>query len=197
MSFRAFILGTALLSSGVSMSSHAEVVTNGGFDNGLTGWTTNNAFLGNGDYAVPSGNPAAVLGSSFLRPGRIQQTLNTVAGQTYDLSFTYWGWNPASTGKTLDLLIDVVGAATQLSDVQTTASYVTPTDPSAYYRMSYSFVADSASSLLRFQHSNTDTTLAIDDVSVTARTVQGIPEPSTGLLALAALGALTSLRRRL
>ena len=83
------VLCIALNASATPMTPITNIVNNGGFEAGdFTGWTQsgNTGFTGVDSFAANSGNFGAFFGP-VESLGYISQTLNTVAGMTYELSF--------------------------------------------------------------------------------------------------------------
>jgi len=106
----------------------------------------------------------------------ISQTLTTVVGQSYDISYWIFGDHP-------NLLQVTFGGSTLFSG----------TAPASSTYVQYSFVstATSTSTVLAFSGQRTVAGVELlDDVSVTAA-----PEPATWLLAFAALSGLAAMRR--
>src|ERR1035438_10132622 len=100
MRIRSYIILLAIALS-VSISAQADIVVNGGFEAGFTGWAFTGVCMGVAAGSPPgggcqpadvgtdpgyhSGGYAAYLGAT---PGTLSQTLATTAGSTYTLS--YW-----------------------------------------------------------------------------------------------------------
>lgn len=83
------VLCIALNASAAPMIPITNIVTNGGFETGdFTGWTQsgNTSFTGVDSAAANSGDSGAFFGPVGTL-GYISQSLNTVAGMTYELSF--------------------------------------------------------------------------------------------------------------
>ncbi|MCX5946941.1 MAG: carbohydrate binding domain-containing protein [Cyanobacteria bacterium] len=84
-------LGLGVIASG---SAQASIVLNGGFENGLAGWActiSNNALCDTNSEvfgAAPEGS-AYFIGFDNNPPGILSQTLQTVVGTTYDISFLF------------------------------------------------------------------------------------------------------------
>ena len=164
----------------------SNLVANCGFETGdFTDWNTSNLIftgvVGSGfDGLDPnSGTFWAALGNAGS-DGIISQTLSTVSGQTYTISF-YFG----SDGGTPNHFVASFGSNVLFS---------TTDEPGHGYQL-YSFteVATSVSTVLQFNERNDPSYLALDDISVVAST----PEPSSILLLLTVvlLGAVRFLKR--
>ncbi len=160
-----FAVSLAVTSAGAS----AELVSNGGFETGdFTGWTQfgNTGFTGVGGGSPHSGSFQAFFGP-IGSTGGIFQTLATTPGGTYDVDF--WLRNLGGIPSSFEFNWD--GGAAELSLV----------NPGAfpYTQHSFSLVASSASTALRFTFRQDPAFFFLDDVSA-------VPEP--GVLALLALG---------
>lgn len=173
------------------MAAHANLVANGDFETGdFTSWSTSVDPVWDAvDTLVPqAGSYAAYFG----KPGgtsTISQTLATVAGTTYAISF----W--------LMLESDVTGNAAPNAfafNWDGAASELVLTDAAAfgYTQYQYQLTASSASTDLAFSFSNTASFWDFDSVDVVAVTNEA-PEPgSLALAAIAALGGALVTRRR-
>ena len=84
----AWIAATAALLVTATPASANELVTNGGFESDFTGWLLSGSadYAGVGGGMVNSGANAAYFGPVGATAS-ISQVLNTVAGQSYDVSF--------------------------------------------------------------------------------------------------------------
>src|SRR3546814_602587 len=83
-----WIAATADLLATATPASATEFVTNGGFESDFTGWLLSGSadYAGGGGGMVNSGANAAYFGPVGATAS-ISQVLNTVVGQSYDVSF--------------------------------------------------------------------------------------------------------------
>ena len=113
-----------------------ELVTNGTFNTNISGWTTSGT--------VALGSNALAFGSSnAVGPHTASQTITTVAGQTYELSFQY---KDDSGARNQSLVVTANGSANLL----TTPQLVTSVSGTSYVTYNYTFVADSSSTAITF-----------------------------------------------
>ncbi|HEV2677093.1 MAG TPA: PEP-CTERM sorting domain-containing protein [Aliidongia sp.] len=177
--------------------AHADLVTNGGFEaddasggpvTPPSGWTVVGS---NPSIGVDDSNPNTGLNEAFLgtigTTGTLQQTLTTVAGTTYTISFALENGDP--TGGLSSFAADFGGLL--LSDTFATL-------PTSYNTYSFTATATGTSTVLAFTEQNDNSNWFLDDVSVTAASTT-VPEPSTMLLLgsmLAGYALMFRLRRR-
>lgn len=160
----------AIAMSGLYLSSatHAQaqnLVVNGDFETGIPPWTYtgfNDPFGANGAFNPGFGRNGggAVLYVQRATPGQIAQSISTVAGTTYTVSF----WIAASAGSTITPSLGATSAPTITVAVtntwtQHTVDIVAPTNGAA---LSFSVLTNGTSTYER-----------IDDVSVVA-----VPPPT-------------------
>lgn len=180
----------------------ANLVTNGGFESnlvsgqystfslltqGLAGWS-----VGAGSVDVVSNllwSPSAGVNSLDLngsKKGEIHQLLNTVVGQTYELSFDLSGnLFGAPTVKNMSVNVGSDG----LYSFDTTGH---STSNMGWNRYTTTFVATSTATTLSFASSvSGNAGPALDNISVTA-----VPEPGTYAMFLAGLGLIGTIARR-
>jgi len=192
-------------------TASADLMTNGGFETGnLTGWTASgqtggiyvcgvggifdcNQLFGFSSSGAPhSGGDALAFGpynrSGSGIAGSIQQTLTTVALQSYDISFWVETCPDLASCKTNDL-IATFGGSTLIS--------LSNTGPSLWHQFVFDNVTATASStVLNFSGDNYSSFFLIDDVSVPPHTSSTVPEPSAFALLSTAAGAVGFLARR-
>ena len=163
-------------------ASATNLVTNGGFETGdFTGWTLsgNSGFTGV-DNIAHSGSYGGFFGQ-VGSTGTLSQTLGTVSGQTYTISF--WLEDDGGTPSSFD-------ASFGSSDLLA----LTNPDAFNYTFYSYSLTASSASTLLSFTFRQDPAYFHLDDISVAPA---GVPEPATWAMMILGLGAAgLGLRRR-
>ena len=177
----------AMLSGAVVQTNAANIVADPGFENGTpgsytgaigdgwvvttgTGAICNNSGAGCGSAGVArTGTQMAFLDwSSTLNT--ISQTLTTVIGQTYTISYFVAGTHP-------NLLEVTFGGATLFNGTSPTNGVGSPSD---YVQYNFTSTATSTSTVLAFSGQRTVAgEILLDDVSVTASSV---PEPSSLLL---------------
>lgn len=170
----------------------------------IGGWLTTNegvewfkpATYDPGNCCGPAHDGASIIDlawftSSGTPGGGISQSLSTVTGQTYRLSF--WGINSTYAGRSGTGTVNIFAAGNALSDAVITRN--APTWALGDWRQfTRTFTATGATTLLEFQnHDNAFQNFAlIDDVSVTA-----VPEPAAWALMIGGFAvAGAALRRR-
>jgi hypothetical protein len=177
----------AAMTLGAQCASAANLITNGGFETGdFTGWTvvanaTGVTGPGFDGFNPHSGNFFANLGdTSGAYPfGTLSQTISTVAGQLYTLSF----------------YLSSDGALPNYFDVNWNGTLVTgsaltnvPDQRPNYTLYSFNLLGTGSDTLL-FHEQNIPAYWALDDVSLDpAGTTGGVPEPATWAMMLLGFG---------
>jgi len=167
------------LSAASTSALAANIVSNPGFENGMTGWTTNpshqwvasiqNVLFGSFDAANGAGTGDCGGANSCLNPisgAYVYQDLSTVIGQDYTVDFEYY----FSGGNGLQEL-DAYFGGTELANISVTSN--TP----AWILFSTDIVATGTTTMLNFVEGNDPATTYLDNVSVNA--TMATPEPST------------------
>jgi hypothetical protein len=174
------LLATSASASRVELKLGPNLVANGGFESGLSGWSTTGFFAQGFDFGVDgqahTGNNA-FFGGAIGGLGFLTQTIATTPGRLYGV--TLW---LASDGF-LPNEFQVLANNTSLLDS-------TDLLIQGYRQISLSFVASSAATTLRFGFRNDSGLLHLDDVNTSLA-----PEPATLLLIIVGLGALRVGRR--
>ena len=179
-----------------------NLVANCGFETGdFTGWTIsgNTTNPGCNDYGVDfadlqSGNFGAYMSQDFFistAPVVLSQTLSTTAGANYFISFFVELDTPPSPG-VAQTFVAMFGSTTIASLAPTVAF---PGTVGTFEQFTATVPATGPTTVLSFAFENDDSFWSFDDVSVISLTAT--PEPSTFLLAGAALGGLLLARRRI
>jgi hypothetical protein len=131
-------------------SSQANLVTNGGFDSGLSGWVYDpGTWTDGGGYA----------NLSFCTGCSLSQTLTTEVGKTYSLSFLY---NPGVDAGGVSLWVDWGNYVFQLAvSGDPEWSYIS-------YPLIYTYTATTTSTVLIFSGYSLSSIFGLDDVVVNA-----------------------------
>ncbi|MEQ1547083.1 MAG: PEPxxWA-CTERM sorting domain-containing protein [Chakrabartia sp.] len=178
------LAGAAALAS--VPASAAELVIDGGFESGnLSAWTRsgNLGFTGVANGIGNGGTRGAFLGP-IGAVGTLTQVLNTVAGQTYSISFDLRNQDPG-TPNFFQVLFNGASIFSQ-TDAGGPVTYATNT---------FSRVATSAFTTLQINFAHDPDFYNLDNVSVQG--VAGVPEPETWMMLLFGFGvAGFAMRRR-
>jgi choice-of-anchor C domain-containing protein len=182
-------------------AAQATIVINGSFEQGpasvgnfrtygagstaITGWTVTGGSVDLIGSYWNSSDGARSLDMSGNSPGTIVQTLATVAGQRYRLSFDVSSnWDNRSL-KTMKVFF---GSATPLNIVSPPVSR-----PMTWVTHSQIFTADSAATQLKFQSTfGGPWGVALDNVAVNAV----VPEPASWAMLIAGFGLVGAMMRR-
>lgn len=178
-----FQLLASVVALAVAMPASAvELVTNGGFETGdFTGWTQfgNTSDTGVDTAAAFEGNFGAFFGPANRRGG-IRQTVFTVPGQLYRLTFALQN-NDGSPVNSYGVFVDGV---TQVSALNA------PTFP--YTLFTFEFNALDAFTTLAFAFRHDASEFYLDNVSVVE-----VPEPAVWGMMIAGFGLVgAGLRKR-
>ncbi len=182
-----------------SLASAASLITNGGFEDGATGWagTPTTGFAPITAYGpccnptgtYPSGAAAAFFGWGNEVGGKIWQDIPTTPGGTYDVTFQYGAIAPATLQQ---LLVSALAGPSFTSELGATSVSATGTLNLGAILTDYifSFTATSAYTRIQFMDmsgNSVNSDGVLDNVSVveTSNPAQ-VPVPAT--LALMAVG---------
>jgi PEP-CTERM motif len=180
------VIAASALAFGLVSASHADLITNGGFETGdFTGWTTNPVSFPMYIVTAPinSGSFAAQIAGFSYGPDTLSQSITTAAGQSYNLSF----WRFQSAGEpVVTLEVDWNGASIFSESTSTITFNV--------YQQFSATVVGTGSDTLTFTSANDPGFTYLDDVSLNISTA--VPEPETYAMLLAGLGFLGFMARR-
>ena len=181
----AALMGTAISGAFAGPTASEQgpnLVTNGGFESNLSGWTTSGFALLGFDYGIDSSfahsGANSFQGGAIDSLGFLSQTLTTTPGTSYNIDF----WL-ASDGF-FENELQVLWNGAVVFDRQNLF-------PQSFTQVVIDPLATSASSTLAIGFRNDSGFLHVDDVSV--RAVSAVPEPSS--LALLGLGIVAVARR--
>ncbi len=202
-------------------NADVQLITNGGFETGLTGWTVTSS-AGSGGSWFADTNPFTPLtghstvgpfsGTGYAVTDQVGPGVNalsqdyTVPGGTTSLTLTFDmfinDWAPSAGDESMSVLIlgiggnPVTGAGTTLISTDTLVTAGVPNPYIAYDFAIAGFVTGDTY-VLDFRETDTvfNMNVGLDDVSLDAA-VAGVPEPSTIVLLLGALGAIGVFGRR-
>jgi choice-of-anchor C domain-containing protein len=143
-----------------------------------------------GSYWAPAGGTHSI-DLNALTAGSIFQTISTVVGQAYEVSFDLAG-NPDSAPVVKLAIADATGLPGAAYLFDTTGKTKTNM---GWTQLTYDFTADSTSTTLTFSNSNqtgfkTPYGAALDNISISA-----VPEPATWAVMLIGFGGLGAAMR--
>ncbi|MCP5531676.1 MAG: DUF642 domain-containing protein [Akkermansiaceae bacterium] len=165
-------------------------LVNGSFEDGNTGWTANGAGLlfyeQAGPYLATDGTHLLVMNGGNTAVGTsVSQTVATSIGQTYVIQLDMGIVNQSpTTTRTQSLRVQVDGATQLLSQTETISA---PKNSSAWVPKTFTFVADSESTLISFIDASSSTSaadLVLDNIRVSlliTRTLTVASSPDPGL----------------
>jgi hypothetical protein len=198
------IIAASLLAFVAAGASAADLVTNGGFEQGATGWGStqtvgfapvsayiNCCGIDGSAYPAANGVAAAFFGWGQETGGSIFQDLATVAGQSYTVNFSY---GAISGGALQTLTVEASNGQSVLGSLNVGA-YGTTNQAALVSPYSFTFVASGASTQLLFRDTSAtsiNTDALVDNVSVAA----AVPEPETYAMLLAGIGLIGFMARR-
>jgi opacity protein-like surface antigen len=186
------LIGTLLAAALSAPASAAELVTNGGFEQGFFGWTVTPEVNTNvNPSAAHSGANSTVFLTYPGETGLLSQTLSTVAGQDYTLSF----WIAFATSDPASSALNFYWGGDKVASFQDNAT----TD---YVHIFHVLTATSDSTDLTFLGFSDLGIIVLDDISVTGLSGSltggggggggrgGVPEPSAWALMILGFGGV-------
>jgi hypothetical protein len=220
---RKILLAAAAMLAMAAPASAQNLVANGSFESGFAGWTLGNVGGGTAPVVIPYGSPSGYPGGAFgeaigpngvaslspdaigasvayfssdtANPDSLTQSINLVAGVTYNVGFDYYA--PANGinnpfDATLAFLVNGVPAGGTL-----TAGSASGTQAQTWFNFNTSFVAAAtgpASLTFEFRGlGSTAADFAIDRVY----TIAAVPEPAAWGMMIGGFGlAGMAVRRR-
>ena len=206
MKIKSVLAAAALMSSAAfaqTASAAVNLITNGGFEVGafdpgvfttvfagstdITGWTIGPHSVDYIGTYWQASEGARSIDLSGNQPGSVAQTITTVAGVTYKVTFDLAG-NPDAGPVLKALAVSSVGPSQNFFFNTTGASH----GDMNWTASSFTFTANAASTTLMFASATQDAFgPALDNVSVSA-----IPEPATWAMMIIGFGAVGAVARR-
>lgn len=176
---------------------HANILTNGSFESGLTGWTitgVNNVLLRtDANFPATDGhNMINFNGGQSVPNGTLSQTFPTLTGHKYTIAYDYGNWgNFLPITQTLGVTLQGNSILDQ-RDVTDSTIDGSQNAATVYNPFSYTFVADSLSTTLTFTDKAAGTNSSdglLDNVRINE-----VPEPS--MMAFVGVGLVMLFRSR-
>lgn len=166
----------------MSAANASSIVSNGGFESGLTGWTVSTTD-GNADTGLQGlsafEGAATFWGFDNGGTGTLEQILNTNIGATYQVSFAF-ATNGSVPPNSLSFSVGNLSGNLPLAQYN-------------WNTYAGTFTASSTSTALDFHFQTVGGT---GTVSIDAVSVQAVPEPETYAMLLAGLGLMGAVARR-
>lgn len=178
------LIMASVLAVGLAQAAHANLVINPGFETGNgSNWTVTRAGSGSDLFfwsgyrgqSPHTGNYFAHFGATGNENDTITQTISTTPGSTY--VFSFW----------LNNVLDPTASYFTASWNGNAVLNLTPSNDSSFNWTQFSFAvtATGSSTAIGFAGRNAPAAIFLDDVSVT---VSAVPEPTTMVAGLGALG---------
>ncbi len=167
---------TGLAMTALMGSAQATLITNGGFETGLSGWScsTDDGSCGTASWGGPQEGVSHFYGYDNGAGGTLTQSFATLVGATYSLDF-FFGSTSSSPTNNLSVAVGDFSDAFTLSASSWSSLSTTFTALSEITDLNFFFDTNGGSG-----------TLWLDDVVIDTVTTAAVPEPS--ILALLGLG---------
>ncbi|NDP58690.1 MAG: PEPxxWA-CTERM sorting domain-containing protein [Oxalobacteraceae bacterium] len=173
------------------MAQAANLVANGGFDGGLANWAQSMLPPGESDTReILNYGDGNFYSNGTMSPTSLSQSIQTVAGTFYDLSFQLRGLSPDST-PVINYSGVLFGGTTIVQ-----SNFDSGPGIGAFTTFTYKHLAGTGSSTpLSFTSSSDNSFVHLDNVTVQ---ISAVPEPETYAMMLLGLGLIgyTMQRRR-
>lgn len=188
-----------LLTASLASTARADnLVVNGSFENGLTGWLNAGEAVPYTDYGATDGIWALAFAHGNNAGSVLSQEIDTIAGTRYSVSFDWKSTHPAASSVQSLSFFAEDSAKVKLTKLSAFGSYGGPFNAkSPFLHFSTTFVANSSKTNIVFSDSSASSYQA-DQVldRITVSTVAAVPEPETYAMLLAGLGLMGVVARR-
>ena len=177
----------AILALAAANPARANLIVNGDFSTaGFSSWTV----TGN---VVQFGNQAVFNSGDTTPNAVVSQSINTIAGQAYALTFQY-GWGSYNfSGQSITA--SVLDGATVLTSALESPPFVDLYSSGGFQTFELDFIAASSTTVIEFVDYALNNTISSDG-GVTNVSVDAVPVPEPTSLMLLAIGAGGTLLRR-
>jgi hypothetical protein len=197
-----YIAALALVAASAAPASSANIVHNGDFESYQDGWSLNGWEIGNAGRGVHAGEGSAFTGCPYPEfECTFGQTLSTVAGQRYNLSFWLYSDGIVKDGEVSFQFDNGLQVFFGSEVVKTIHNFPTTNTSDDFFPggpltriVVNDLLATSASTYLQFAGYHGPAGLFVDEISVEA--VGEVPEPGTLVLSGLALAGLYGANRR-
>lgn len=188
-----------LLTASLASTARADnLVVNGSFENGLTGWLNAGEALPYKDYGATDGSWSLIFAHGNNAGSVLSQEIDTISGTKYSVAFDWKSTHPAASSEQSLSFFAEGSAKVKLTELSAFGSYGGPFNAnSPFLHFSTTFVANSSKTNIVFSDSSASSYQA-DQVldRITVSRVAAVPEPETYAMLLAGLGLMGMVARR-